>query len=151
MNPPRHAEWPPRAIPCPQCKQEMIFYATGLGQRFYYQCNNKECVEPRHYARHPSLWCRHPEASNACEIRGHIDIMFLLEDGGTLLSAVARCSRCRNVVNGLYSKAATAGFVHHTKEDEGWREHHNDPTFTTEIICDACARQPHETTQDWHL
>ena len=129
-------------MPCIECRGETTFCGTGLGQRYDYRCGTPTCArygKQQWYARHPSLWCRHPEAQNAeQDIRGHIRAIFLLEDSGTLLPIVAQCAKCGQTLTGLYSKAATAGFVHATTEDADWSKHHNDPTFTTAIECDAC-------------
>jgi hypothetical protein len=139
-------QWPPREIPCPDCQESMRFLSTGQGQRYFYQCHKCNSFlhlgTSRQYARHPSLWCAHVEACNAeVDIHGYApNIMFLLENKGSLLPVIARCNKCRATISGLYSKAATAGFVFTTTEDEGWQKHSNDPTFTTTIKCDSCAR-----------
>lgn len=134
--------WPPQTIPCIECKNEMQFCGTGLGVRCDYRCGTKTCSrfgKQQWYVRHPSMWCRHVEAGNADQdIRGHIAVMFPIDDAGTLLPIVAKCAKCDGTINGLYSKVATAGFVFKTTEDAGWRKSSNDPTFTTTITCDNC-------------
>lgn len=135
--------WPPQSIPCIDCEKSMSFCGTGLGARYDYRCSDMTCQKygkQQWYARHPGLWCIHPEAMNVeMYVRGHIRAVFLLDDSGTLLPITAQCVGCEETIHGLYSHVATAGFTLKTTEDADWREHHNDPTFTTAITCDRCA------------